>query len=171
MRASLACVSLSEDSKEEESGEEEEEAAAAATPTTTPTGAAMREQQRRCRCGRARAAGTAFVLELLLTAIEHIAAWRLVAEAAARSIVSKGRNVATWSNRLVSRASLSSEIIFPFSFLLPPSSSQRAHFDSPLNRKKSSTLFSLRCVRWHKRRACWRSRFAPCAPAGLAFWG
>lgn len=72
MRASLACVSLSEDSKEEEeveSGEEEEEAAAATT------GAAMRElQERRCWCGT-RAALTAFVLELLLLAeIEHIAA-------------------------------------------------------------------------------------------------
>lgn len=78
MSASLACVSLREDSNEEEVESGEDEAAEA---MTTPTGVEMREQQRRRRRCCARAAGatggtTALVLlaALLLLAIEHIAA-------------------------------------------------------------------------------------------------
>lgn len=85
MRASLACVSLREDSKEEGS-EEEEEAAEAMT-----TGGLLERWRRRCCVFRARAVARAFghsLTMLLLLAIEHVAAWRL-AEGEARSIFFK----------------------------------------------------------------------------------
>jgi hypothetical protein len=75
MSVSLACVSLSEDSKEEEGESGEEAAEAMTTPPTTPTGVEMWEQRRR-RFGRARDGGatTVVLAELLLQTMEHIAA-------------------------------------------------------------------------------------------------
>ena len=98
MSASLACVSLSEDSKEEvaeaEEAEEESESAAEAATTSGVLEFDDGCRRRRQRVGRARSRGVDCVLAVLLPTleIEHIAAWRL-AEAGKRSIALKSRNL------------------------------------------------------------------------------